>query len=87
MLHRRQGGQTWEQDGKQDAAGKGSRLCEPGVTRAKKMIIVIGTKELVKTMVDNNRKMLRYSLLRPLLEKEMNRKDTEETDDEKTQSD
>lgn len=62
-------------------------LLYTGVTRAKKMIIVIGTKELVKTMVDNNRKMLRYSLLRPLLEKEMNRKDTEETDDEKTQSD
>lgn len=62
-------------------------LLYTGVTRAKKVIIVIGTKELVKTMVDNNRKMLRYSLLRPLLEKEMNRKDTEETDDEKTQSD
>lgn len=62
-------------------------LLYTGVTRAKKMIIVIGTRELVKTMVDNNRKMLRYSLLRPLLEKEMNRKDTEETDDEKTQSD
>lgn len=62
-------------------------LLYTGVTRAKKMIIVIGTKKLVKTMVDNNRKMLRYSLLRPLLEKEMNRKDTEETDDEKTQSD
>lgn len=62
-------------------------LLYTGVTRAKKMIIVIGTKELVKTMVDNNRKMLRSSLLRPLLEKEMNRKDTEETDDEKTQSD
>ena len=62
-------------------------LLYTGVTRAKKMIIVIGTKELVKTMVDNNRKMLRYSLLRPLLEKEMNRKDTEEIDDEKTQSD
>lgn len=62
-------------------------LLYTGVTRAKKMIIVIGTKELVKTMVDNNRKMLRYSLLRLLLEKEMNRKDTEETDDEKTQSD
>lgn len=58
-------------------------LLYTGVTRAKKMIIVIGTKELVKTMVDNNRKMLRYSLLRPLLEKEMNHKDTEETDDEK----
>lgn len=51
-------------------------LLYTGVTRAKKMIIVIGTKELVKTMVDNNRKMLRYSLLRPLLEKEMNHKDT-----------
>lgn len=62
-------------------------LLYTGVTRAKKMIIVIGTKELVKTMVDNNRKMLRYSLLRPLLEKEMNRKDTEETDDKKTQND
>lgn len=62
-------------------------LLYTGVTRAKKMIIVIGTKELVKTMVDNNRKMLRYSLLRPLLEIEMNRKDTEETDDEKIQSD
>ena len=62
-------------------------LLYTGVTRAKKMIIVIGTKELVKTMVDNNRKMLRYSLLRPLLEKEMNRKDTEEIDNEKTQSD
>ena len=48
------------------------------------MIIVIGTKQLVKTMVDNDRKMLRYSLLRPLLEIEMNRKDTQEeesTDD------
>lgn len=62
-------------------------LLYTGVTRAKKMIIVIGTRELVKTMVDNNRKMLRYSLLRPLLEIEMNRKDTEEIDDEKTQSD
>ena len=62
-------------------------LLYTGVTRAKKMIIVIGTKELVKTMVDNNRKMLRYSLLRPLLEIEMNHKDTKETDDEKTQSD
>lgn len=59
-------------------------LLYTGVTRAKKMIIVIGTKQLVKTMVDNDKKMLRYSLLRPLLEIEMNRKDTQEeesTDD------
>ena len=52
-------------------------LLYTGVTRAKRMIIVIGTKQLVKTMVDNDRKMLRYSLLRPLLEIEMNRKDTD----------
>ena len=60
-------------------------LLYTGVTRAKKMIIVIGTKQLVKTMVDNDRKMLRYSLLRPLLEIEMKRKDTQEeenTDEE-----
>lgn len=57
-------------------------LLYTGVTRAKKMIIVIGTKELVKTMVDNDRKMLRYSLLRPLLETEMTRRDTEEETEE-----
>ncbi len=48
-------------------------LLYTGVTRAKKMIILIGTKELVKIMVDNDRKMLRYSLLRPMLEIEMNK--------------
>lgn len=58
-------------------------LLYTGVTRAKKMIIVIGTKELVKTMVDNNRKMLRYSLLRPLLEKEMTRKDIDGESEER----
>ncbi len=58
-------------------------LLYTGVTRAKKMIIVIGTKELVKTMVDNNRKMLRYSLLRPLLEREMTRKDIDGESEER----
>lgn len=60
-------------------------LLYTGVTRAKKMIILIGTRELVKAMVDNDRKMLRYTLLRPMLEIEMNKKDigeAEETDDE-----
>lgn len=61
-------------------------LLYTGVTRAKKMIIVIGTKELVKTMVDNDRKMLRYSLLRPLLETEMTRRDTGEEPEESTPS-
>lgn len=60
-------------------------LLYTGVTRAKKMIILIGTRELVKAMVDNDRKMLRYTLLRPMLELEMNKKDigeAEETDGE-----
>ena len=60
-------------------------LLYTGVTRAKKMIILIGTRELVKAMVDNDRKMLRYTLLRPMLELEMNKKDIgdeEETGEE-----
>ncbi len=60
-------------------------LLYTGVTRAKKMIILIGTRELVKAMVDNDRKMLRYTLLRPMLEIDMNKKDigeAEETDGE-----
>ncbi len=57
-------------------------LLYTGVTRAKKTLIIIGTKELVKTMVDNDRKMLRYSLLRHMLEIEMTRKETEEDEEE-----
>ncbi len=57
-------------------------LLYTGVTRAKKMIILIGTKELIKIMVDNDRKMLRYSLLRPLLEIEMNKNGLEDIPNE-----
>ncbi|MCH5325010.1 MAG: ATP-dependent RecD-like DNA helicase [Eubacterium sp.] len=49
-------------------------LLYTGVTRAKKLLIVIGTQELVKQMVDNDKKVLRYSLLRPMLEIEMRKK-------------
>ena len=56
-------------------------LLYTGVTRAKKMIILIGTRELVKAMVDNDRKMLRYTLLRPMLELEMNKKDIEQDEE------
>ena len=56
-------------------------LLYTGVTRAKKMIILIGTRELVKAMVDNDRKMLRYTLLRPMLELEMNKKDIEQNEE------
>lgn len=58
-------------------------LLYTGVTRAKKILILIGTKELVKVMVDNDRKTLRYSLLRPMLEIEMSKKDM--TEDEETE--
>ncbi len=53
-------------------------LLYTGVTRAKKLLILIGTQELVKTMVDNNRKMIRYSLLKQMLELEMRKTDIEE---------
>lgn len=57
-------------------------LLYTGVTRAKKLLIIIGTKELVRVMVDNDRKMLRYSLLRPMLEAEMSRSDMDIDDSE-----
>ena len=42
-------------------------LLYTGVTRAKKILIIIGTREQVETMVNNNRRTLRYSCVRPLL--------------------
>ena len=46
-------------------------LLYTGVTRAKKLLILIGAQEHIKQMVDNDKKVLRYSLMRPLLEIEM----------------
>ncbi|MDE6725042.1 MAG: AAA family ATPase, partial [Ruminiclostridium sp.] len=42
-------------------------LLYTGVTRAKNILIIIGTREQVETMVNNNRRTLRYSCVRPLL--------------------
>lgn len=42
-------------------------LLYTGVTRAKNILILIGTREQVETMVSNNRRTLRYSCIRPLL--------------------
>ncbi len=50
-------------------------LLYTGVTRAKKLLIIISTPELVREMVDNDKKVLRYSLLRPMLEAEMRKSD------------
>ncbi len=45
-------------------------LLYTGVTRAKKLIIIVGNKETVEYMVNNNVRTLRYSGLRNMLERE-----------------
>lgn len=52
-------------------------LLYTGVTRAKEIIILIGTKQRIYAMVDNNRRTLRYSCIKHLLLSE-----TEDTDNE-----
>lgn len=52
-------------------------LLYTAVTRAKKILIIIGQKNKVYEMVNNNRKTIRYSLLRQMLEGHL-----KETDDE-----
>ena len=44
-------------------------LLYTAVTRAKKMLILVGNASVIKTMVDNNKKTLRYSGLRAFLER------------------
>ncbi|MCH5194020.1 MAG: ATP-dependent RecD-like DNA helicase [Oscillospiraceae bacterium] len=51
-------------------------LLYTAVTRAKQLLIIVGTQKAVKAMVDNNRRTLRYSCLRDMLEKEINGYDT-----------
>lgn len=45
-------------------------LLYTAVTRAKKMLIFVGSPSVVKKMVDNNKKTLRYSALKDFLERE-----------------
>ncbi len=47
-------------------------LLYTGVTRAKNMIILIGKRSQVKEMVENDRRTLRYSCIRPLLRMYLN---------------
>lgn len=42
-------------------------LLYTGVTRAKNILILIGTRDQVEVMVNNNRRTLRYSCIKPLL--------------------
>ena len=46
-------------------------LLYTAVTRAKKLLIIVGSANVVGAMVDNNRRTLRYSCLRDMLEKEI----------------
>ena len=51
-------------------------LLYTAVTRAKKLLIIIGTKKRVEFMIDNNRRTLRYTCLKNMLV-ELNQKDME----------
>jgi exodeoxyribonuclease V alpha subunit len=46
-------------------------LLYTAVTRAKKILIIVGSRDAVKAMVSNNRRMLRYSCFKDMLEKEL----------------
>lgn len=49
-------------------------LLYTGVTRAKKILIIIGTKQVIAQMVANDRKMLRYSCIKPLLQDKLKKR-------------
>lgn len=46
-------------------------LLYTAVTRAKKILIIVGSGRIVEKMVDNNRRALRYSCLKDMIEKEL----------------
>lgn len=46
-------------------------LLYTAVTRAKKLLIIVGSKRTVEFMISNNRRTMRYSCLREMLDKEM----------------
>lgn len=50
-------------------------LLYTGVTRAKNILILIGTKDQVETMVDNDRKTIRYSCIKFMLKIALKKRD------------
>lgn len=50
-------------------------LLYTAVTRAKKLLIIVGSGRVVEAMVNNDRRMLRYTCLRDMLEKEIDLND------------
>lgn len=47
-------------------------LLYTAVTRAKKMLIIVGSKKRVEFMIDNNKRTLRYTCLKKMLDEEQN---------------
>ncbi len=45
-------------------------LLYTAVTRAKEKLVIIGTSDIIETMIENNRRTLRYSCLKDMLKKE-----------------
>ena len=52
-------------------------LLYTAVTRAKKMLIIVGSKNVVDKMIANNRRTLRYSCLKDMIEREIANEITE----------
>ena len=46
-------------------------LLYTAVTRAQRMVILVGREDVIRTMVDNDRQTLRYTGLRLMIEKLM----------------
>lgn len=61
-------------------------LLYTAVTRAKKLLIIVGSESRVYQMVDNNRKMLRYTGLRWFLQQEAGSKPAETPDNDAEQT-
>lgn len=55
-------------------------LLYTAVTRARKMMIIVGSSNRVEYMVQNDRKTLRYTCLKTFLKKEMEHEDSREND-------
>lgn len=53
-------------------------LLYTAVTRAKKMMIIVGSEDRIEYMVENNRKTLRYTCLKTFLKMEINNEQPEE---------
>ena len=56
-------------------------LLYTAVTRAKRLLIIIGTPQKIEQMVQNHRRSNRYSCLRDMLEQSMKPETTHDPDD------